>query len=221
MREIDSMEKHVRRKLLIAKLAQELFRREPGTKSVSAFGDELVDFNPLLGGAGTLQTAVERMKDELAPDFHAEIKFLDGDNDPADWILIKMNDPEKLERYITEKEVELAEVEKEERRHAFALDEDGNLYLVDSDLQPYSIERGSIRHKTVYYLAKHGGYMSAAKIGEKVGSNPKRIRTTVGQLRKKIGEQFGVPGTDLIQSRDTGSYCAGKILLRVPKGYTP
>jgi len=78
-----------------------------------------------------------------------------------------------------------------------------------------------LRHKLIYYLAKHGGYMSAAQLAQRIDSTPKRVRVTVGQLRDQIVSRFNVPGMDLIQSRDTGSYRADTITLRVPKGYTP
>jgi hypothetical protein len=217
--EADSMEKHVERKLLVARLTQRFFKEQPGSKSVYIWGSDIVGFSPLLEDVGTFFVAVERVVDELAPGFEIVISEYRGG--PDELICITMDDPKRLDRYMAEKEVELAEVRKETSRHAFTLDEEANLYLVDSELPPYSIERGSLRHKLVYYLAKHGGYMSAAQLAEKLDSNPKRIRTTVGQLRDKVEKQFDVSGTDLIQNRATGSYCASTVTLRVPKGYTP
>ncbi len=215
----DSMEKHVERKLLIAQLAHRAFKRRPGSKSVAIWGSDISEFSPLLAHFDTFYTAVERVVEELSPGFEIAISEYFGHSN--DMLGIKINDPKRLDRYIAEKEIELAEIRKESSRHSFILDEEANLFLVDSEVSPYPIERGSLRHKLIYYLAKDGGYMSAAQLAEKVNSTPKRIRTTVGQLRDKINERFGVPGTDLIQSRDTGSYCAGSIFLKVPKGYTP
>ena len=218
MMETDSMEKHVERKLLIAQLVRQIFGEHPGNKDVIIWEFQIANFNPLLEDKNTFLIAVERVVEELATGFEVittEYFHADG------LISITMNDPKRLERYIAEKEVELAEVRKETNRHAFILDAEANLYLADSKLPPYPIERGSLRHKLIYYLAKHKGYMSAARLAEKLDSNPKRIRTTVGQLRYQVASRFNVPGADLIQSKETGSYQAGKITLRVPKGYTP
>lgn len=219
MQEADLMEKHIERKLLIAQLVRQAFSEQPGSKSVFIWGSNIANFSPLLENTGTFLIAVERVVEELAPGF--EIITTEYQGRPEDILAATMDEPKKLDRYVAEKEVELAEVRKETKRHNFILDEDANLYLVNSDLPPYSIERGSLRHKLIYYLAKHGGHMSAAQLVEKVDSNPKRIRTTVGQLRDQVTDRFNVPGMDLVQSRDTGSYRAGTITLRVPKGYTP
>lgn len=220
MNEADSMEKHVERKLLIAQLVQRFFSAQPGSKSVYIWVSDIADFNPLLEDAGTFLTAMERVVEELAPGFEfATAEYHTWG--PDDIISIVMDDPKRLDRYIVEKEVELAEIRKETKRHDFVLDTEANLYLANSELPPYSIERGSLRHKLIYYLAKHRGYMSAAQLAEKLDSNPKRIRTTVGQLRDQVASRFNVPGADLIQSKDTGSYKAGTVTLRVPKGYTP
>lgn len=219
MTNTDSMEKHVERKLLIAQLVQQAFRRVPGAKLVCIGGSEIASFNSLLEDSGTFWIAMERVAEELAPGFEFDTEIYLGR--PDDIISIKMDNPGRLDKYMAEIEVELAEVRRETNRHAFILDEEANLYLVNSELPPYSIERGSLRHRLIYYLAKYGGYMSATQLAKKVDSSPKRIRTTVGQLRDKVQKQFDVSGTDLIQSRDTGSYCAGTVTLRVPKGYTP
>lgn len=220
MPDTDSMEKHVERKLLFAQLAQQVFRERPGSKSVVIWGSDIADFSPLLKNPETFFVAIERMKEELAPSFEIKTDEYCGFR-TNDIIAVTIDDPKRLDRYIAEKEIELAEIRKETSRHSFILDEEANLYLVDSDLPPYSIERGSLRHKLIYYLAKCGGYMSAAKLAKKIDSNPKRVRTTVGQLRDKVKERFDVAGTDLIQSRDTGAYRACSIHLKVPKGYTP
>lgn len=212
------MEKHVERKLLIAQLAQRFFNESPGSKDVIIWEFQITDFDPLLKDKNTFLIAMERVVEELAPGF--EVITTEYFHDDG-LISITMDDPKRLYKYIAEKEVELAEVRKEINRRSFTLDEDANLYLADSELPPYSIERGSIRHKLIYYLAKHGGYMSAAQLAEKLDSNPKRIRTTVGQLRDQVVSRFKVSGSDLIQSKETGSYQAGTITLRVPKGYTP
>ena len=220
MKDADSMEKHVERKLLIAQLARQIFSEHPGSKSEIIWKSDIVAFNPLLENVETFLVAIERVVEELAPGFEViTAEYLD-------WLVegplaITINDPKRLDRYIAEKEMELAEIRIETNRHSFTLDEEANLYLVNSDLPPYPIERGSLRHKLIYYLAKHGGYMSAKQLAEKVGSSPKRIRTTVGQLRDKVNERFDVSGIDLVQSGDTGSYRASSIFLRVPKGYTP
>ena len=213
------MEKHVERKLLIAKLVHQAFGRRPGSKSAAIWGSDINEFSPLLAQFDTFYTAAERVVDELTPGFEIAISEYFGH--PNDMLGIKINDPKRLDRYIAEKEIELAKIRKENSHHSFILDEEANLFLVDSEVSPYPIERGSLRHKLIYYLAKDGGYMSAAQLAEKVNSTPKRIRTTVGQLRDKINVRFDIPGIDLIQSRDTGSYCAGSIFLKVPKGYTP
>lgn len=220
MPETDSMDKHVERKLLLARLMQRAFRRCPGSKFEMIWASEISDYSPLLRNSETFLVAIERMREELAPGFKIDTTnfFSFG---VSDLIGVNIDDPKRLDRYILEKEVELAEVKRETNRQAFVLDSEGNLYLADSDLPAYSIERGSLRHKLIYYLAKHGRYMSAAQLAEKIGTTPKRVRTTVGQLRDKVDERFNVPGMDLIQSRDTGSYCASSVQLKVPKGYTP
>lgn len=218
MFEEDSMEKHVERKLLLARLMREVFNMRPGSKSGMLWGSSIIEFQ-LLKNFETFYIAVERVVEELSPGFEIAIReYHGGENDILSFTI---DNPKRLDKYIAEKEVELEEVKKETSRHSFILDKEANLYLVDSELPPYSIERGSLRHKLIYYLSKHGGYMSAAQIAKRVDSNPKTIRKTVGQLRDMVIERFNVPGTDLIQSKDTGSYCASSILLRVPKGYTP
>ncbi len=248
MKDGDSMEKHVERKLLIAQLAQRFFSEHPGSKSVFVSGMDIKNFNPLLASPSAFLIATERVIDELSPNFNIDTTQYGGwpgvsqgtflsamertieglrqssgiapikyDSNLAYDIWIEIDDPKRLNKYIAEKEVELAKVRKETNRNSFTLDEEANLYLADSKLPPYSIERGSLRHKLIYYLAKHGGYMSAAQLAKKIDSNPKRIRITVGQLRDQVKKRFGVPGTDLIQN----PYRAGSITLRVPKGYTP
>lgn len=220
MKDADSMEKHVERKLLIAQLAQQVFSENPGSRSESIWRSDIINFDPLLENVETFLVAMKRVVGELAPAF--EITMPEYYDWHSDFLLgISIDEPRRLNRYIAEKEVELAEVRKETNRRSFTLDEEANLYLANSELPPYSIERGSIRHKLIYYLAKHGGYMSAAQLAKRIDSNPKRVRVTVGQLRDQIVTRFNVPGTDLIQSRDTGSYRAETITLRVPKGYTP
>lgn len=215
----DSMEKHVERKLLIAQLAQRAFMDCPGSKSVTIWSSDINEFSPLLANLDTFYIAVERVIEELAPGFEIEIRDYFGHSN--DMLGIEIDSPKRLDRYVAEKEMELAEIRKETSRHAFILDAEANLFLVGSNLPPYPIERGSLRHKLIFYLAKDGSYISAAQLAEKVHSTPKRIRTTVGQIRDKVHERFNVPGTDLIQSKDTGSYCAGTVHLKVPKGYTP
>ncbi len=214
------MEKHVERKLLIAKIMRQAFNVHPGSKSTIIWRTQLIDFNASLDNLETLLIALERVKEELSPGFEITTSELRGEKE-SDLLGISIDNPKRLGKYIAEKEVELEEVRKETSRHSFILDKEANLYLVDSELPPYSIERGSLRHKLIYYLAKQGGYMSAAQLAKKLDSNPKRIRTTVGQLRDKVNERFSVLGSDLIQSKDTGSYCASSVLLKVPKGYTP
>lgn len=220
MSEAESMEKHVERKLLIAQLAQQVFSKHPGSRSETIWRLDIIAFSPLLENTETFLIAVERVVEELTPGFEIITTEYYGWRS-EDILGITIDEPKRLDRYIAEKEMELAEIRKETNRHKFTLDEDANLYLANSDLPPYSIERGSLRHKLIYYLAKHGGYMSAAQLAEKVDSNPKRVRTTIGQLRGQVTDRFNVPGMDLVQSRDTGSYRAGTITLRVPKGYTP
>jgi biotin operon repressor len=252
MKDADSMEKHVERKLLIAQLVQYFFAKHPGSKTVFVSASDIKHFSPLLTNPGAFLIAVERVIDELSPSLSIDtteyggwpgvsqgafrdavehaiddlrqssgITAIEHENDLTCNIWIEIDDPKRLNKYIAEKEVELAEIRKETNRHTFILDEGANLYLVGSELPPYSIERGSLRHKLIYYLAKHGGYMSAAQLAKKVGSSPVKIRKTVAQLRDQIVDRFDAPGTDLIHSRDTGSYRAGTITLRVPKGYTP
>lgn len=218
MKDADSMEKHVERKLLIAQLMRRAFDQVPGSKDTLIFGHDIVNCSSLLEDRNPFFIAIERVEEELSPNFKIDTSFY---SEALNAICVKIDDPKRLNNYIAEKEVELAEIRKETSHHAFSLDEEANLYLVNSELPPYSIERGSLRHKLIYYLAKHGGYMSAAQLAKKLDSNPKRVRTTVGQLRDKVNERFGVPGNDLIQSRDTGSYCANTVFLKVPKGYTP
>lgn len=220
MKDADSMENHVERKLLIAQLVRQIFNERPGSRSEIIWGSEIVAFNPLLENVETFLIAMERVVDELVPGFEIITTEYHGGRS-EDILGIKMDEPKRLDRYIAEKEMELAEIRRETNRHTFTLDEEANLRLVGSELPPYSIERGSLRHKLIYYLAKHGGYMSAKQLAEKVDSSPKRIRTTVGQLRDKVNERFDVSGIDLVQSGDTGSYRASSIFLRVPKGYTP
>lgn len=215
----DSMEKHIERKLLIAQLTQRFFDEQPGTKSISIWGSQIIKFNPLLENLNPFLVAVERVADELAPNFTIDTTQYNGWPDSI--LSIEIDNPKRLIKYISEKEVELAEIRNETRRRAFILDTEANLYLADSRLAPYAIERGSLRHKLIYYLAKDGGYMSAVQLADKLSSTPKRIRTTVGQLRDQIVDRFKVSGTDLIQSGETGSYKATTITLRVPKGYTP
>ena len=219
MKDADSMEKHVERKLLIAQLAQRFFSEQPGSKDVIIWGTDIVSFSSLLEDVSPFFTAVERVTEELSPSFSINLTQYQGG--PDGLISIEIDDPKRLNKYIAEKEMELAEIRKETNRHSFILDEEANLYLVNSELPPYLIERGSLRHKLIYYLAKHGGYMSAAQLAQRIDSTPKRVRVTVGQLRDQIVSRFNVPGMDLIQSRDTGSYRADTITLRVPKGYTP
>ncbi len=215
----DSMEKHVERKLLIAQLARQFFNDQPGSKHVLVWDFQIAEFSPLLQDINCFLIAVDRVVEELAPRFEIiTTEYVGRDNGI---LSIEIDDPRRLDKYIAEKEVELAEIRKETSRNTFILDEEANLYLVNSELPPYSIERGSLRHKLVYYLAKSGKHMSAAQLAEKLDSNPKRIRTTVGQLRDQVTSRFNVPGADLIQSKDTGSYKAGTVTLRVPKGYTP
>lgn len=218
MKDTDSMEKHVERKLLIAQLMKLAFDEVPGGKDVLIFGHDVVNYSSLLKEVNPFFVAMGRVEEELSPNLKIDTSFY---FEALNAISVKIDDPKRLNKYIIEKEIELAEIRKETNRCTFVLDEEANLYLADSELPPYSIERGSLRHKLIYYLAKHGGYMSAAQLAKKIDSNPKRIRTTVGQLREKINERFNVSGTDLIQSKDTGSYCANTVTLRVPKGYTP
>ncbi len=249
---MDSMEKHVERKLLIAQLAQYFLAKHPGSKTVFVSASDIKHFSPLLTNPGAFLIAVERVVDELSPGLSIDTTEYGGwpgvsqgafrnalehaindlrqssgiaatkhESDLTCNIWIEIDDPKRLNKYIAEKEVELAEVRKETNRHNFVLDEEAKLYLADSKLPPYPIKRGSIRHKLIYYLAKNGGYMYAAQLAKKVGSNPTRIRKTVDQLRDQVIDRFNVPGTDLIQNLDTGSYRAGTITLRVPKGYTP
>ena len=213
------MEKHVERKLLIAQLTRRFFNESPGSKDVIIWEFQITDFDPLLKDKNTFLIAMDRVVEELAPGFEViTTEYLNHTDGP---ISITIDDPKRLKRYIAEKEVELAEVRKETNRRSFTLDEEANLYLVNSELPAYPIERGSLRHKVIYYLAKHKGFMSAAQLAEKLNSNPKRIRTTVGQLRDQVVSRFKVSGSDLIQSKETGSYQAGTVTLRVPKGYTP
>lgn len=218
MKNSDSMEKHVERKLLIAQLMKWAFDVVPGSKDVLIFKHDIVNCSPLLEDINPFLIAIERVVDELSPNFEIDTSYY---FEALEAISVKIDDPRRLNKYIAEKEVELVEIRKETNHRLFILDENANLYLVDSKLPPYPIERGSLRHKLIYYLAKHGGFMSAAQLAKKLDSNPKRIRITVGQLRDQIIKRFNVPGADLIQSKDTGSYQAGTITLRVPKGYTP
>lgn len=218
MKDTDSMEKHVERKLLIAQLVRRTFDEVPGSKDVLIFGHDIVNYSSLLEDVNPLFIAMERVEEELSPNFKIDTSFY---FEALNAISVKIDDPKRLNKYIAEKEVELVEIRKETNRHNFILDEGANLYLADSKLPPYSIERGSLRHKVIYYLAKHEGYMSAARLAEKLDSNPKRIRTTVGQLRDQVVSRFKVSGSDLIQSKETGSYQASTITLQVPKGYTP
>lgn len=222
MKNSDSMEKHVERKLLIAQLAQRFFNERPGSKDAIIWEFQIVNFHPLLADKDTFAIAVERIVEELAPNFEIITTEYYLRTDGA--IRIEIDDPKRLNKYIAEKEVELAKVRKESSRHAFVLDEEANLYLEKSDLPPYPIERGSLRHKVIYYLAKQeksDGYMSAAQLAEKLHSNSKRVRKTVDQLRAQVVRRFKVSGADLIQSKETGSYKADTVTLRVPKGYTP
>ncbi|MFA6407521.1 MAG: hypothetical protein WCV80_02335 [Candidatus Paceibacterota bacterium] len=218
MKDVDSMEKHVERKLLIAQLAQRFFNESPGSKDVIIWEFQITDFDPLLKDKNTFLIAMERVVEELVPGF--EVITTEYFHDDG-LISITMDDPKRLYKYIAEKEVELAEIKRKTSRHAFVLDAEAKLYLANSKLPPYPIERGSLRHKLIYYLAKHEGYMSAAQLAKKIGSSPVKVRKTVGQIRDQIIDRFNVPGADLIYSRDTGSYRADTVTVRVPKGYTP
>jgi hypothetical protein len=214
----DSLLKHTQRKLLLSELFNRLFKEVPGDSHILFFASEIKQLDPLLEQADPVLRALDRIEKELFGFHYSATDFMGRDEDV---ITVDCDPPERLEEYIAKLELELKSLDQEEKRHRFVLDEDGNLHVSGSNLAPYSVERGSIRHKVIFYLAKNKDWMSADALAKLIKTDAKRIRTTVGQIRKFVEKKFEVSGYDLIQSREDGGYRANTIILKTAKGYSP
>jgi hypothetical protein len=216
------------RQLVLLKLIQEKLKVEKNDYVMLSVAE--LKKHELLNDFNNVKIVLERISKDPEDLFSYEIitkgvitSVLDDDmkNLPKEPYKIKIiiEDKKKFANQIVELE---KKIKKEENNYNFILNEDRELFIEGNKAGPYQIEKDSLRHKLIYFLATKKRFISAQELAVELRNEPDRIRKTVGQIRTMIKKVFKISGHSLIQTDEsTGGYCINNVTLKVPKGYTP
>jgi hypothetical protein len=164
-----------------------------------------------------LKITLDKLEKELQADFRYKtnqfVVYYNGKNYARSNLGIKIivDDDKKLNKYLEKIEKKLNE--KEDEKYKFILDDESKLFLQNSDIPPYKMEKGALRLKLLTYLAKEKKFIQTKDLATLFKVTEIIIRKTVNEIRTEVEIKLKVPKKSIIKNSPSVGYKVDNVKL--------
>ncbi len=205
----------------LATFIQQRYKKQPNILRVSIKFDELAA-DLLLRDSDALRRALQKMADDLRPDFEFNLMTVQQpqsvmDTDPRHWphvptgYTVVLEDRAALARYVLDMEQQLrASTEHYQFVLSYPAKHEAALTLEGSTKKPYVMRMHARRYKLLQYLAEKKKPVSTQNLVDFLNTRDENITTedvrgAVEEIRTQVEKKFNIPRSSIVQNDRSGT----------------